>query len=190
MNDQNAKLAHKIAYLDNPERNAIISPQEIFELLSLPESPTILDIGAGTGFFTIPAAKIVGGKVIALDIDKDMMHIIEEHAKKEGLHNIELLLSTAEDIALADNSVDTILASLVLHEMQDLNKVLVELMRIIKKKGQLVCLEFEKEEDPKKQRHNRISSKHLETAMATAGFKMIKKSRLEQGIYLLIAEKE
>lgn len=34
MNKQNAKLAHKMAYLDNPERNAIISPQEIFELIS------------------------------------------------------------------------------------------------------------------------------------------------------------
>lgn len=190
MNKQNAKLAHKMAYLDNPERNAIISPQEIFELISPSEKPTILDIGAGTGFLTIPAAKAFGGKVVALDMDKDMLDIIEERAKKADLEDIELLLGNAENIALADNSVDTSLASLVLHEMHDLNKVLIELNRITKAKGQLICLEFEKEEGSEKHMHNRISSNEMETALIMAGFKPIKKSQLAQHMYLLVAEKE
>jgi len=78
----------------------------------------VLDFGCGSGFYTIPAAKIVGskGKVYALDKDKNSLHEVMQQAKTQYLKNIEIIKTQGElKLPLEDESVDVTLLYDVLH---------------------------------------------------------------------------
>ena len=102
------------------------------------EGQSFLDYGCGTGDFTIPAARAVGvkGKVCALDCFPRQLKIVEEKARKEGLSNIETVLSD-EKIGLPDECIDVIWMCDVLHEVKQKRAVLEELYRVLKTEGVL-----------------------------------------------------
>jgi ubiquinone/menaquinone biosynthesis C-methylase UbiE len=103
------------------------------------EGQFFLDYGCGTGDFTIPAAKRVGstGKVYALDRFPRQLRIVKTRAGKEGLSNIEVILSDLE-IGLPDESVDIIWMCDVFHEIRQKREVLEESCRVLKSGGILV----------------------------------------------------
>lgn len=100
---------------------------------------TLLDYGCGPGSFTIPAARIVGtrGKVYALDCFPRQLEIVAEKSRKEGLTNIETILSDSET-GLPDESVDVIWMCDVIHEITERREVLEEMYRVLKWGGALV----------------------------------------------------
>ena len=102
------------------------------------EGQTFLDYGCGTGDFTIPAAKIIkaNGKVYALDYFPRQLEIVTEKAEKEGLTNIETIISDSKT-GLPDESIDVIWVCDVLHEIKERRAVLEELHRVLKKDGTL-----------------------------------------------------
>jgi len=108
------------------------------QLNLIQEGQTFLDYGCGTGSFTIPAARIVGtrGKVYALDYFPRQLEIVEEKSKKEGLNNIETMLSDSK-IGLPDECIDVIWMCDVLHEIKERRAVLEELHRVLRKEGTL-----------------------------------------------------
>jgi len=109
--------------------------QRKWEQLNLvEEGQYFLDYGCGTGDFAIPAAKIVGarGKVYALDCFPRQLKIVEEKAKKEGLSNIETILSDNET-GLPDECIDIIWVCDALHEVRQKRAVLEELHRVLKR---------------------------------------------------------
>lgn len=99
---------------------------------------TFLDYGCGTGDFTIPAARIVGteGKVYALDYFPRQLEIVEEKSSKEGLTNIETILSDSQT-GLPDEYLDVIWMCDVLHEVKERRAVLEESHRVLKREGVL-----------------------------------------------------
>ncbi|MDO8715635.1 MAG: class I SAM-dependent methyltransferase [Dehalococcoidales bacterium] len=103
------------------------------------EGHTFLDYGCGTGSFTIPAARIIGarGKVYALDCFPRQLEMVTEQSQKEGLNNIETILSSSHT-GLPDGSIDTIWMCDVLHEIKERESLLRELHRVLKKDGVLV----------------------------------------------------
>ena len=102
------------------------------------EGQCLLDYGCGTGDFTIPAAKIVGskGKVYALDHFPRQLRVVKAKATKEGLNNIEVILSDLET-GLPDECVDVVWMCDVFHEVRQKRAVLEELRRALKKDGVL-----------------------------------------------------
>ncbi|MBI2287614.1 MAG: class I SAM-dependent methyltransferase [Chloroflexi bacterium] len=110
------------------------------------EGCTFLDYGCGTGAFTIPAAKIVGtrGKVYALDYFPRQLEIVKEELQKEGLANLETILSNQET-GLPDESIDVIWMCDVLHEIKERRAVLEELHRVLRKEGTLAFYDGMKE---------------------------------------------
>lgn len=102
------------------------------------EGQTFLDYGCGTGDFTIPAARIVGteGKVYALDYFPRQLEIVEEQSKREGLGNVETILSDGKT-DLPDECIDVIWMCDVLHEIKDRRVVLEELHRVLRGGGVL-----------------------------------------------------
>lgn len=100
------------------------------------EGQLLLDYGCGTGDFSIPAAKIVGsaGKVYALDCFPRQLRIVKTRAHKEGLSNIEVILSDLET-GLPDECVDIVWMCDVFHEVRQKRAVLEELHRVLKKEG-------------------------------------------------------
>jgi ubiquinone/menaquinone biosynthesis C-methylase UbiE len=113
---------------------------EVLKSVGIRKGQTVLDFGCGSGTYTIPTAKIVGGKgiVYALDKDSKVLNKLIQRAKLTGLNHIEPMHTHGElSIDLADNSVDVTLLFDVLHSYyfpssDDRRRLLDEVRRISK----------------------------------------------------------
>ena len=189
--DGDQKFLNKIAFLESKQRERLLPPEVLIDEMPIKESHTLLDIGAGSGFFTIPMAKMTKETVYALDFDSRMLNVISEKAIKEDLQNIKLIESTIEALSLEDESIDFIMASLILHEVESLSKVLSKLYEVTKIGGHLLCLEYEKDEKiiEGPPMDIRISSTGLEQSLLNSGFKSTKITRINDSIYTILAKK-
>ncbi len=104
---------------DAPDRAKNLEIDRVMDLLRIGTGKSVADIGAGSGWFTVRAARRVGamGAVVAEDINPDAVKYVEERAKKEGLANVREVLGTADDPKLAAESVDAVLMLKVYHEI-------------------------------------------------------------------------
>ena len=189
--DGDQKFLNKIAFLESKQRESILPPEMLIDEMPIHENHTLLDIGAGSGFFTIPMAKKTKEIVYALDFDSRMLNVISEKAIKEDLQNIKLIESTIEALSLEDESIDFIMASLILHEVESLSKVLSKLYEVTKIGGHLLCLEYEKDEKiiEGPPMDIRISSTGLEQSLLNSGFKSTKITKINDSIYTILAKK-
>lgn len=177
----------KVSYLESPERRKEFSPEQLLDMIPLKETDNILDFGAGTGYFSIPAAKRTKGNVYALDIDADMLDIINEKALKEKLTNIVPVQGSMEALPLPDGSIDLILASLVLHEIQPLAPLLHQMKNVLKIEGYLICFELEPKGSFEKA--PRITLEGMDQEMKEAGFQVKEKFFPAESLYMLVAQK-
>lgn len=182
------RLAHMIAYLENPKKRGDLPPEKLFELIPIQQSDNILDLGAGTGYFSIPAAKIVDGTVYALDKDPQMLGMIDTKAHEEGLENIETIEGSFAPIPLPNHSVEIALASLVLHEVKPFEAALQQIHRVLKDDGYFVCVEIEKK-DNTPDGPPRIHSSVMEEELLNTGFTIKEKLTPAEHIYIFIAQK-
>ena len=189
--EETKKFMNKIAFLDDMKRKELLPPEEILSMLDIQDSHRILDIGAGSGFLTIPAAGMVREEVFALDIDPRMLQVIKAKAEEGNIDNIKLLQADIENIPLPAKSIDVVLASLILHEVKSLSRVLKQIGSLLKTGGQLLCLEYEKEERfvQGPPMSIRIKSSQLEEELAKAGFRVTQKRFPQEAIYIIVAEK-
>lgn len=190
-NQADQKFLNKIAVLDSRQREQLIPPEALISQLPIQKNHTLLDVGAGSGFFTIPMAESTAGKVYAMDPDPRMLSVIAAKAEKKGLANIELIEDYLENLSLQNNSVDFVMASLILHEVSSLTKALSIILKVLKPGGHLLCLEYEKDdlitEGPPMS--IRIGSEELEKALSLSGFEMVEKTKISDAIYTVLAVK-
>jgi ubiquinone/menaquinone biosynthesis C-methylase UbiE len=143
-------MGHAAAtWLERPEREEEENPRKLLELLKLKDGEVVADIGAGSGYYTFRMARLVGpkGKVLAVDIQKEMLDIIRDRMKKEDLTNVEPVLGEEADPKLKDGSVDTILLVDVYHEFAFPYEMTEKMVRALKPGGRLVFVEFRLEDD-------------------------------------------
>lgn len=176
----------KLSYLESPARRKEFSPEQLLNMIPVKETDSMLDFGAGTGYFSIPAAKKIKGKVYALDIDATMLEIINEKALEEQLSNIVPVQGSLEALRLPDGSIDIIIASLVLHEIQLLAPLLRQMKKVLKKEGYLICLELEPKGSSKKA--PRITLEGMERELKEAGFQITEKFFPSESLYMLVAQ--
>ncbi|GAE37211.1 class I SAM-dependent methyltransferase [Halalkalibacter akibai] len=177
----------KVSYLESPERRKEFSPEQLLNMIPLKETDNLLDFGAGTGYFSIPAAKRIQGNVYALDIDAAMLEIINEKSMEEQLTNIVPVQGSMEALPLSEGSIDIIIASLVLHEIQPLAPMLQQMKSVLKTEGYLVCLELKPKESFEKA--PRITLEGMEREMKEAGFQVTEKFFPAESLYMLVAQK-
>ena len=135
-----------------------------------------VDVGCGDGFFTFLAARKVGknGKVYAVDIDPAGIEKIEIKAKTEGLTNITTKIGKAEDTIFCRQCADFILYSMDLHDFGDPKKVLQNAKQMIKPLGELVDLDWKKQEMPFGPRVAiRFSQEQAANLIQSTGFKVV-----------------
>jgi FkbM family methyltransferase len=123
------------------------NPEEIVKNIGLEQGMTVVDFGAGSGHYIIPAAKLVGekGKVYAVDVQKDLLSAIKSNAEKNNFSNVEIIwadLEKLESTRLADNSVDVLIISNILFQVEDKEAITREASRILKKKGRAAVIEW------------------------------------------------
>lgn len=139
-----------IRVLEDPARDAWQKPQEVVAKLALKPGESVADIGAGSGYFTVPLARAVGpgGIVYAVDVDPGMLDYIRQRAKREGLENIRTVLADPHDPKLAPASVDLIFICDTLHHISEREKYYPLLARSLKPGGRLVDVDFHKKDLP------------------------------------------
>jgi len=100
---------------------------------------TVLDLGSGGGIDVLLASKRVGprGKVIGLDMTKDMVQRASDNVQKLGLQNVEFKLGEIEEIPLVDASVDVIMSNCVICLSPDKERVFREMFRVLRRGGRL-----------------------------------------------------
>ena len=191
-NQLDQKFISKMAFLDSKQRETLIPPELLISQMPIEANHTLLDVGAGTGFFTIPMAKNTTNKVYAMDPDERMLSVIEGKAKLNGLTNIVLLQDYLEDLSLPNATIDFAIASLILHEVSSLTNALLKIHEVLKEGGHLLCLEYEK--DPQIIEGPpfgiRIGSDELEKVLILQGFRIVKKVKINEAIYTILAEKK
>jgi SAM-dependent methyltransferase len=136
------------------ERRAHIDPARALGEFGVREAATLADLGCGPGFFTIPAAKIVGprGHVHAADVQAEMLERVREAAAANRLANIETHLVREEprgegwsyDLGVPAGSCDLALVAFVLHEAEDPASFLRAAGALLKPSGRIAVLQWEK----------------------------------------------
>lgn len=120
----------------------------LIEHLPFKSQAVAVDLGAGTGYFSFPMArKMPSGRVIAVDIQPEMLAMIGERAASEGVTNITTVLATEEDPRLPENSVDFVLLVDAYHEFSHPREVMLQVFESLKAGGQVFLVEY-RAEDP------------------------------------------
>ena len=163
--------AHK---LDDPERKNWLPPDEILSKLELQPGWTVADIGAGTGYFTVPIARAVrdDGRVFAVDVAPEMLEKIRARVAEAGLHNVQCYEGEASATGIPPQSCDCVFLANVWHEFDDRAAVLAEAERILKPNGRIAILDWRPDVAPD---HgpplaHRISEDAANDALLEAGF--------------------
>lgn len=140
---------HGAPWLTREERNREENTVLLMEKLGVKPGMTVCDLGCGNGYYTLELAKQVGptGKVLAVDIQPEMLHLLSERAKAAGIDHIELIENTPIDPKLPENSVDLILLVDVYHEFAYPVQMLREMRKSLKPDGRIALVEF-RAEDP------------------------------------------
>ena len=144
-------MAHKFPIelkeeLDSPQRMKLFRPIAALRSLGISKDMTVVDIGCGTGFFTLPLARIAGskGNVFAADIAKEMLNEVRRRIKKNKLKNVKVLLCEENKIPLNSKKVDYCLLSSVAHELENKALFFKELKRILRQEGRVGIIEWKK----------------------------------------------
>jgi len=132
----------KLNKLNNPERLKDIPPEYIWNKLALENVKTIVDIGAGTGFFSIPFMKLSGAKqVFACDISETMINWMQENLSEE--HPNILPIQMKEEILPLENSIADLVFMITLHhELKNPLENLKEARRLLKKGGKIFIIDW------------------------------------------------
>lgn len=122
-------------------------PEKNIEQLGLEPGMSVADLGAGSGFYAIAAARAVlgAGRVYAIDVQKDLLQKIKTNAHREHLANVEVLWGDLEKLGgtrLRDLSVDVAIVANTLFQIKDKNTLLLEAKRILKPKGRLLIIDW------------------------------------------------
>jgi len=137
------------AWLEREEREREERIDLLMSALALAPGMVVADIGAGTGYLSRRMAGAVapGGKVLAVDVQPEMVAMLKDLARRSGQANIEPLLGSETDVRLPASSVDLAIMVDVYHELSRPYEVLASVVRALKPGGRVVFVEY-RAEDP------------------------------------------
>jgi ubiquinone/menaquinone biosynthesis C-methylase UbiE len=114
------------------------NPFEAVKEMGVLEGQKVVDVGAGKGYFTIPAAEVVGrtGLVYSVEPDPARSQVIRERIASEGLQNVEVLTTKAEQLGdIQSGSIDLVFSAFTLHHFNDRRAGLSEIRRVLRPGG-------------------------------------------------------
>jgi ubiquinone/menaquinone biosynthesis C-methylase UbiE len=137
------------AWLEREEREREERTDLLMKALALTPGLVVADIGAGTGYLARRMAMAVApsGKVLAVDVQPEMIKMLQALAAKEGLANIVPSLCAEDDVRLPAASVDLAIMVDVYHELSFPREVLTSIVKALKPGGRVVFIEY-RAEDP------------------------------------------
>ena len=185
-------VAHWAGVFESPDRTKWQKPDEVVRALDLRPGQTVIDIGAGTGYFTRRFAKAVGpsGAVIGLDVEPGMVDYMKADAKKLGLRNYHARVVKADDPELSPNSADVIFFCDTLHHIYDRLAYLRKLAPALKPGGRIAVVDFKKNAPEGPPKRMKISREQMIEQFSNAGYDMVREYKFLPYQYFVEFERE
>jgi len=183
----------KLQKLNNPERLLDTPPEEIWKHLNLNigELDTFIDIGAGTGFFSVPFVKYIkNGKIYACDISELMVNWMTSNICPK-YPNIIPIRMEENTIILQDELADLVYMINLHHELNSPEQMLKEAYRLLKRAGKIFIVDWKKEEMPQGPPVEiRYKPEKVQDQLLKAGFEDVNIYNEMQKHFLLVARKD
>jgi len=179
---------HKRHGLHSAEREAKWQPRRLLGSLGIQPGHAVLDLGCGTGFWTLPLADLAGplGTVWALDVSQEMLDALAERHPPE---TVRMLRSELPQIDLPDAAVDWIWGAFVVHEVEPLAGLMAEMRRVLRAGGQVALLDWRPDaastDGPPS--HHRLSPAAVIEQLQAAGFEVLPQNWQHEDGYLIEA---
>ena len=140
-----------------PIRNIFFSPKQLIKRIGLKEDLTVLELGSGPGYFSIPVAKALkNGTLYLADIQQEMLDYAKKRFQKRNLKNVEYYLCNGKTFDFKDNTFNIIYMVTVIGEVENKDEYIQEFYRILKPNGVLSITELAG--DPDKMTVNELIS--------------------------------
>jgi ubiquinone/menaquinone biosynthesis C-methylase UbiE len=178
-----------IAMLEGPARDAYQKPDQVVGALDLKPGESVADIGSGSGYFTLRLAKAVGdtGQVYGVDIDPDMIRYLNRRIRNAGLRNVHTVLSEPDDPLLPDRSIDRFVIVDTWHHIENQERYLGLMKKLLKPGGQVVMIDYQKREMPVGPPASmKIARDDLVRQMVLNGFRLVKEHTFLPYQYFLV----
>ena len=179
----------KMSLLVSRQRHRIMPPTKTLRALGLKRGMTLLDVGCGPGFFTIPGCRVVGkgGQVFACDTSPMMLRAVRKKVKDKDFHNVTFKESKDPEIPFLDSCADLVMVSFVLHETKSIKRFLVEALRVLRPGGQAVVMEWH----PRLTEYgpplgSRLSTQETKREMRAAGFSISDSWDFDDDTYFVV----
>ncbi len=177
----------RVDRLLSEDRQRITPAEPILRAAGITAGQVFVDLGAGPGFFTLPAARMVGtgGRVYALDVSPPMLDVCRRRAEEAGLANIETLHSAETHVPLPDANADRVMIAFVLHEADDIVTLLREAARLLRPGGEISVLEWPMVEGtPGPALAHRIGEDDLTNFATQVGLRLVPTDHRSENYYL------
>ena len=168
--------AHWAKIFESPERAKWQKPDQVVLALKLKPGQVVIDIGAGTGYFTRRFAQAVApsGKAVGLDIEPDMVAYMQADAKKLGVKNYDARVVKSDDPELAPGSVDLVFFCDTLHHMDNRVAYFRKLAVALRPGGRVAVIDFKKKGVPfGPPPEMRLSREQVIAEFRDAGFRLV-----------------
>lgn len=134
-------------WLERPNREREERTDLLLQNLALKATDHVADLGAGTGYFSFPIAQQVGaGKVLAVDIEPEMLRLVEQRKLADGVDNIDTVLASETSPNIPNASVDIVLLIDAYHEFSYPREVMTGVVKGLKPGGRVVLVEYRGED--------------------------------------------
>lgn len=163
-------------WLIRDEREREERASDMIAALGVKPGQVVCDLGCGNGFHALKLARLVGakGRVVAVDIQREMLVLLEARAKEAGVENVKTVHSLPHDPKLDAASVDLVLLVDVYHEFSHPEQMLAAMRRALKPGGRIALVEFRAEDKrvPIKPEH-KMSKEQILKEFPPNGFKLV-----------------
>jgi SAM-dependent methyltransferase len=134
-------------WLERPSREREERTDLLIQNMGLKDTDSVVDLGAGTGYFSFPIARqLSAGKVLAIDIEPEMLKRIEQRKTVSGIQNIETVLASKTNPNIPADSVDVVLLVDAYHEFSHPREVMAAVSRGLKPGGRVILVEYRGED--------------------------------------------
>jgi len=186
-------MGHTAAlWLERPNRAAEEQPNQVVNALGLKPTDVVADIGAGTGYFSFRLAPLVPqGKVLAVDIQPEMLNIINFLKEEKNITNVEPVLGSVTDPNLPTSSVDLALMVDAYHEFSYPREIMEAIVRALKPGGRVVLVEYRGENPfiPIKALH-KMTQKQVRKEMQAVGLQWLETKNFLPQQHLMVFQKQ
>lgn len=172
-----------------------VNPQKIIAQFGLKPGDKVTDLGCGSGFYTMAAARIVGntGRIAGVDVQETKLAATKSISLQNNLHNVEVYKADLELplSVLPHGTEDAVILASIIHEVKRREAVIKNAYALLKTHGHLLVVDWKKETSPfGPAMDKRVSEKEIRHELESVGFKHVKDLDADLYHYAMVFQKQ